>query len=844
MRLMKRVQSKNKRYFIYEAIFIILAFLVRNKGILADEGILEKINIAKQCFDVALSIVLSLFAGMLLVYKNRISIVISMIRFVNKILFLLIVLEILVSDDISGMKMWGMGFLLLVSMLAASVSLRKNKKYKDKTEPGEKLYHSREEQRNQLVKKIREDDDMETICVSAPWGSGKTFFIEKVCDELDEYPILTINAMDMEDQQKLYQYVLNCISELLDERGYYTGFNSEWHKYVSAFSKVLFGKNDLLNQIFSAGASDYRNQKIVLNEIFEKAFKEQKLVIIVDDLERCKVEKAKQYLQFIKEISTFPRTMVIFLADYQKLISNEIITQEAANKFITEIMVLREASCDEIQQELKNKYDFNMDKEIVYFNECFESDLRMLQITETMMKTSGGSINSGETEKKKARWEKAEKFFRGSLANPRNYIAIAGKIEERKRIVDTYVEDKQGYLNWIQATHQIFIISWMQVVMSDEFTKLFEIGVKKYVENNLYEPLSEKTYALSVLTEHLWGRNEQYRYDDYQVEQRYIFADHILQCSSSISEDVVSYRTDDEKCIYDAEHSLPLNEKYEGYLRIRGILGNGNDTDMDTKNRLVRKTIAQMKESLHRKQLVHELMNLCDNRVMINHQPPCTLFSDVYGVLKEMDGSDIMGAQGWKNQLLTAQVYYYNMSGWKTMRTYRDAWMENSSDIDARLEWDTEDKIQHAIDCLKNELCEAEQILIANEAIAYPDVHKIILNCEIGIKQMQALLEIRKLLENNDSKQMMGEKEVLNILDEILNSFCTEKNRVRWDFDEIKVCINAVEKMDNPSIALQSVEKLHEIVTYISRLNPEWKYIALLRSRLFALQKKLQKEVK
>lgn len=618
MRLMKRVQSKNKRYFIYEAIFIILAFLVRNKGILADEGILEKINIAKQCFDVALSIVLSLFAGMLLVYKNRISIVISMIRFVNKILFLLIVLEILVSDDISGMKMWGMGFLLLVSMLAASVSLRKNKKYKDKTEPGEKLYHSREEQRNQLVKKIREDDDMETICVSAPWGSGKTFFIEKVCDELDEYPILTINAMDMEDQQKLYQYVLNCISELLDERGYYTGFNSEWHKYVSAFSKVLFGKNDLLNQIFSAGASDYRNQKIVLNEIFEKAFKEQKLVIIVDDLERCIVEKAKQYLQFIKEISTFPRTMVIFLADYQKLISNEIITQEAANKFITEIMVLREASCDEIQQELKNKYDFNMD----------------------------------------------------------------------------------------------------------------------------------------------------------------------------------------------------------------------------------RKTIAQMKESLHRKQLVHELMNLCDNRVMINHQPPCTLFSDVYGVLKEMDGSDIMGAQGWKNQLLTAQVYYYNMSGWKTMRTYRDAWMENSSDIDARLEWDTEDKIQHAIDCLKNELCEAEQILIANEAIAYPDVHKIILNCEIGIKQMQALLEIRKLLENNDSKQMMGEKEVLNILDEILNSFCTEKNRVRWDFDEIKVCINAVEKMDNPSIALQSVEKLHEIVTYISRLNPEWKYIALLRSRLFALQKKLQKEVK
>ena len=124
MRLMKRVQSKNKRYFIYEAIFIILAFLVRNKGILADEGILEKINIAKQCFDVALSIVLSLFAGMLLVYKNRISIVISMIRFVNKILFLLIVLEILVSDDISGMKMWGIRSIVCACSIAPFCPLR------------------------------------------------------------------------------------------------------------------------------------------------------------------------------------------------------------------------------------------------------------------------------------------------------------------------------------------------------------------------------------------------------------------------------------------------------------------------------------------------------------------------------------------------------------------------------------------------------------------------------------------------------------------------------------------------------------------------------------------------
>lgn len=141
---------------------------------MADEGILEKINIAKQCFDVALSIVLSLFAGMLLVYKNRISIVISMIRFVNKILFLLIVLEILVSDDISGMKMWGMGFLLLVSMLAASVSLRKTRNIRIKQNQG-KIIPFKGRTAKSTGEKIREDDDMETICVSAPWGSGKTF---------------------------------------------------------------------------------------------------------------------------------------------------------------------------------------------------------------------------------------------------------------------------------------------------------------------------------------------------------------------------------------------------------------------------------------------------------------------------------------------------------------------------------------------------------------------------------------------------------------------------------------------------------------------------------------------
>ena len=844
MRLMKRVQVKNKRYFIYEAIFIILVIVFRNKGILADEGILKKINIAKQCLEIALSIVLSLFAGMLLVYRNRNSIVIAMIKFVNKTVFLSIVLEILVSGDITGKKMWGMGFLLLVSMLAASVSLRKNKKYKDNTDIEEKLYHSREEQRNQLVKRIREDDDMETICVSAPWGSGKTFFIEKVCEDLDEYPILTINAMDMEDQQKLYQYVLNCISELLEERGYYTGFNSEWQKYVSAFSKVLFGKNDLLNQIFFTGASNYRNQKIVLNEIFEKAFKEQKLVIIVDDLERCEVEKAKQYLQFIKEISTFPRTMVIFLADYQKLIFNEIITQEAANKFITEIMVLREASCDEIQQELKDKYNFSMDEEIAYFKGCFESDMRMLQMTEAMMKTARGDSANNETEEKKAKWEKAERFFRRSLANPRNYIAIARKIEERKRIVDTYVEDKNEYLNWIQATHQIFIISWIQVVMSDEYTKLSEIGVKKYVENNLCEPFSEKTYALFILTKVFWGTEYRTRYANYQLDKRYIFADHVLQCTGRIGEDVVSYKTEDEKCIYDAEHSLPINEKYEGYWRIRGILEYGNNADIDTKNRLVRKTIMQMKASLQKNELVFEMMSLCNDSGEFNNQSPLTLFSDIYNlVLKEMDWSEVKGVQGWKNKLLTPQNYYHNMQDWSRLRKYRDAWLEKAPGVEPKLEWDTKDKTQKAIDYLKDELCEAESVLITNDAISYPDVQKIITNCYVALEQLQALLEIWKQLDNNVSNQMIDGTNVLETLDEILTIVSTETDHLRWDTDEIAKYINIVENMENSPCAIKAVEKLHEIVTHISELNPEWNNTVSLRSRLFALQKNLQKDV-
>lgn len=834
----------HKRNVLYEILFIALATILHFFKMYANEEIQEDIvSVTEQGIIHLLLILAVIYIGMFLKYHNKRNVMNMAGRVLDKVLCLLIIMKILRNEIDKGTVIMLLAF-LIGDWLLTEMSVKK--KNEQDTFKSRALYEGRKEQLEQLIARIKTNSDSETICISAPWGSGKTFFIHKVCERLKEYPIVTIQAMDMEDQEKLYKYVFSSIGELLEARDYYTGMSSEWQKYVSSFGKVLFGTNALIHQMLSTtmgNTSDYRTQKDGLSDIFDKAFGKQKLLIIVDDLERCDVEKARVYLQFIKEIATFPRTLVIFLADYEKLISNGILTQEASNKFISEVITLQEVNCDEIQKELEKKCHVTMDSEIEYFRGCFDRERRKISMQTIMLRDYSSKRDEKEKELNKQRedLEQAYFFFQKSITNPRYYLAIAYRIEERKRLVNQYLGDEKAYLDRMMAMHQIFIISWIQVVMSNIYTKISEIGIIQFVNSNLIIPQSTEMKTLAILTECFWQRDTKNYYDGFVTEQRYTFANNILQCTSLMKKDAVQYQSEDEKCIIAAEQAEPLQGEYAGYKRICGILGYYSDADVNTRNRLVRATLSQMKELFPRDEAVYEIISLMKEGRQIHTYSPITLYSDCYKILRELDYWEVKGLTSYSDKLLTPKYYYnQNVVQWTSLRQYLNALTGLTDVTGPQLEWNNEEQIQDSIQTLKSEFEEAEVLLKEHQAMKYPDVKKSVHVCKIILVQLQALYEVNKQIAKICEAQCISDDNIMEKVTEELNILRTllekdehvkGKTTMEWDIPKIKEYIDYVANMEKKSVVKELVDKLNEIVSIAVELDESREYTAL-RSEL------------
>lgn len=166
-----------------------------------------------------------------------------------------------------------------------------------------------------------------SICLDGEWGAGKTSVVNATLemlkkDKSQEYGVIRINAMELEDTKELFHYTFKQIRRVLKERGAYVGLGSEYRRFVSsaagAVTENLFG--EFVSSFFSAESDDYRTEKQRLNSTIERAFPVGKLVLVVDDIERCEREKIKNYVILIKELATMRKCVTIFVADHERLV--------------------------------------------------------------------------------------------------------------------------------------------------------------------------------------------------------------------------------------------------------------------------------------------------------------------------------------------------------------------------------------------------------------------------------------------------------------------------------------------------------------------------------------------
>lgn len=193
-----------------------------------------------------------------------------------------------------------------------------------------------------------------SICLSGEWGTGKTSVINGVAEMLKEtednpYDIIYINALEIDNKKTLLAYLMAQIREKLKSRGVYVGINSEYKEFAASFAGTMTSSAiGTFLQKKLANNDDYREQKAALEKVLERTYQNGKLVVIVDDIERCNRKTARECLFLIKEVATMRSCVSLFVTDYDmlnKLVSNgkaSNSTHDFLNKFFNYKIDLRE----------------------------------------------------------------------------------------------------------------------------------------------------------------------------------------------------------------------------------------------------------------------------------------------------------------------------------------------------------------------------------------------------------------------------------------------------------------------------------------------------------------------
>lgn len=381
------------------------------------------------------------------------------------------------------------------------------------------LFENRKSQCNLVTNIIKNKsiiDNGYSICIAGEWGSGKTSFIEAVLDKLQKdkitYSEIRINALELENINTLIEYYFSSLRNILDEKGAYSGFKSEYKEMVNSFLKLASSEsisNYFTNKLYTQ--TDYRNNIKELDKLIKDIMKKERIVIVVDDLDRCSDEKAIEVLFFTKEIATMSNCISFYLIDYDKFLQKAAIVafgEGFLDKFFNRIVAINKADYNEI---LKKFDDVSFARNI---NKVTDYYAKRVSDAE---KTLNDNIHSDNYKNYKNSYETAvadDEEFISLLSNPRKLIKVhehyklLNEVLDEIKICSTIPKETfDKYLIKINYQKQLVLISLLYGFNPDIYTYLECENVDKMLEIG-----SEYAVICNVLYNewNYWG-NENYK---------------------------------------------------------------------------------------------------------------------------------------------------------------------------------------------------------------------------------------------------------------------------------------------------------------------------------------------
>ncbi len=502
------IKTKNnlllKFFVLYYCTILPINYICKDQRI--DKGLINGIRLIN---DYASIFVIALCAAFFLnlnVYKNKYTVLNAV-----KNPFIFIVYTLSLSEAIGGEinflnfhNLITILILVILSTLMHSLFIYKINDYDqsnvnlnyDPIKNLDDFFNERIWQKNDFINYIENNHNVKSICVSAEWGQGKTSFINIVENELirKEYPVIRINALDFSGLDALFKYYFEQLEGIIKNYGYYKGFSSEFSNFTKTLADIILDYNKIKISINKSKDYSYITEKQNLQNILSEALGSKKLIIIVDDVERCDPDISIQYIRFIKEITTFNKSVVIFLSDYEELLKLPNISDKYIQKFIDYRFDIRVLNYREILSYITKKHpniinfiddiNFDISSEIDNILFKYKSEIINLKNNRMNKKDDYNAITSNinilttkhdELEKK--------------LNNPRVLNKLCENIINKKNSIIYNLKNEKNsndlvvFLKNINITKSVVTIALIQTLFPLEYEKIKRSSLKYYIEN-------------------------------------------------------------------------------------------------------------------------------------------------------------------------------------------------------------------------------------------------------------------------------------------------------------------------------------------------------------------------
>ena len=544
-------------------------------------------------FIFAVILLLAIGYGMT-IYTNKETYFNALILPITVILYIDI-LSLLVIRQVDLLKWYNLLLFLTIGLFIGCINNFRFEKVREKVERKpetksylpinkiEDLFVQRKWQALELENLINNNsigNEPFSICISGEWGRGKTSFVNAVMKNIEEntnsnHKVIWINTMDMDSVESLFEYLFQKIKNVLQNEGFYVGISSEYQNYVSSVIEIISKAkiSSAVKNLFGK-EKDYRKTKKHLEEMLHQMLDGNKLIIIIDDIERCDSNKIGPFIKFIKEIATFENCITIFLTDYDQL-NNSLEGKpiKYLDKFFNHrINLIKVNYYDIIKHFLnRNTYKFELynNIEVSILNEL---DKFILEFQKEILNAENSKNKYSLIKNKEKEEEEYIKtvnskihtlnnnisFIEDNLNNPRNIVKLLSYVEEYCLLVKDNLSNKDPdtmdkYLNKVEAQKNIIIIALIRTILQEKYEMIQNLGINSYVDylcdvNSVKDSEDE---FINCLVIGVWHKNRIYntRSKDYQQYEIIKFLTSLLENPSDLINIVHGFASYDDKYI-------------------------------------------------------------------------------------------------------------------------------------------------------------------------------------------------------------------------------------------------------------------------------------------------------